>query len=196
MLKQFQDIFEVDERNRAFVKINPQTGELAKLTLAEHYESIASLALPAFVSEDVCKLYERGRNALLYAWFAYELTPVAQQQAFASLEVSLRRRALLERETPFKKNPSLGVLLDLAIQKGWIADEKFLDEELPAIQQTTKYDGKFLKHSKKVVLQAKKLITGPRNSIAHGEPFLLPPGIAMESFQLCRSLIRQIEQPE
>ncbi len=51
---------------------------------------IAGIALSAATPSDIVQMFSRGLHAALYAWIDYELTALAEQQAYASLEAALR----------------------------------------------------------------------------------------------------------
>lgn len=91
-MKPLREITEPDPRCRVFT-VHDQ-GALRPLTLADHHAMVADIVLPAGVPADVQTLFERARAALLYGWFAYELTPLAEHQACAALECALRQRFL------------------------------------------------------------------------------------------------------
>ena len=55
MLKPFDKIFEVDDRNLAVVRYDPQTGQIAQTTLEEHYARIADLKLQSDTHDEVTK---------------------------------------------------------------------------------------------------------------------------------------------
>jgi len=42
--------------------------------LADHYEGVQSAELRASTPKEVSTVFERARNAFLYAWFSHELT--------------------------------------------------------------------------------------------------------------------------
>lgn len=91
-LKSIDTLFDVDERNLAFCRINPETGEIAHLTLKDHYADIQQYTLEEFVPEDIATQYDIARNIYLYAWFEYRFYNVAESKLFAVLELALKSR--------------------------------------------------------------------------------------------------------
>jgi hypothetical protein len=161
-MRPLSEITEPDPRFQVFT-VHDQ-GALRPLTLADRHAMVAAIALPAGVPAEVLTLFERARAALLYGWFAYELTPLAEHQACAALECALRERFLAESGA-LPRPPGLRRLLGAAVDHGWLPSGT-LDTLAP-------------------------LLTELRNQLAHGETYLGTPGWAAETLQLCATLIAQ-----
>ncbi len=56
---------------------------LRPITFADHHADVSRLALPPVGAPLVERLYERALHCFLYAWFDYELTLLAESQAFS-----------------------------------------------------------------------------------------------------------------
>ncbi|WP_203077180.1 Ntn hydrolase family protein [Falsiroseomonas ponticola] len=162
-MRPLSEITEPDPRFRALV-VHDQ-GALRPLTLADHHAMVAGIVLPAGVTADVLTLFERARAALLYGWFAYELTPLAEHQACAALECALRQRFLAEGGA-LPRPPGLRRLLGAAVERGWLP-EGTLDTVAP-------------------------FLTELRNQVAHGDAYLGTPGWAAETLHQCATLIARL----
>jgi len=80
-----------DERFRTFLHDDHVEG-LRPITFADHYADVSGLALPAVGVPLVERLDERAQHCLLYAWFDYELTLLAEAQAFSAADLALNPR--------------------------------------------------------------------------------------------------------
>jgi hypothetical protein len=163
-MRSLEEITEADPRFLALVVHD--VGTLRPITLADHHAMVAAIELPSSVPADVRMLFERARAALLYAWFAYELAPLAEHQACAALECALRLRLSAEGRT-LPRRPGLRRLLRAAVDCEW----------LPADTLETKAP----------------LLAELRNEVAHGEPYLGMPGMAAETLRHCATLIAQLQ---
>jgi hypothetical protein len=162
-MRPLSEVTEPDPRFRALV-VHDQ-GALRPLTLADHHTMVAGIVLPAGVPADVLTLFERARAALLYGWFAYELTPLAEHQACAALECALRQRFLAEGGA-LPRPPGLRRLLGAAVERGWLPGGT-LDTVAP-------------------------FLTELRNQVAHGDAYLGTPGWAAETLHQCATLIARL----
>jgi hypothetical protein len=90
------------------------SGNYRRLELADHYNAIAKIELSVAAPDEARALFDRARHVFIYAWFDYELTPVAEQQAFAALEVAVRHRFNGDRRTAFQN------LLKNAVRRGFL----------------------------------------------------------------------------
>ena len=78
-------------------------------------------------------VFDTARNLYLYAWFVYRFYNVAEQQAFACLEMALRERLMNEMPLPErywpkrrqKQPPTLKSMLRYVIDRGYIRNEGF-----------------------------------------------------------------------
>lgn len=91
MLKPFAQMLERDPRFEALM-VPDGKDSFRPMERADHHAAIAEIEVSAATPKAVKRIFSRARHALLYAWFDYELTPLAEAQAFAALEVALRDR--------------------------------------------------------------------------------------------------------
>lgn len=91
MLKALEDITKPDDRY-AILVVAEAGKPLRPLELADHYATVALIDIGEHVPAEVRSMFDRARHAFIYAWFDYELTALAEQQALATLEVALRTR--------------------------------------------------------------------------------------------------------
>lgn len=96
--KTFDRLLEPDFRNTFQGSLLPDR-EFERMDVREHYNMIAAIELPPRVDEDLREMFDRARDAVLYAWFAYELSVLGQQYALATLEAALRMHYRPERRT-------------------------------------------------------------------------------------------------
>ncbi|MBC7767378.1 MAG: hypothetical protein H7124_01185 [Phycisphaerales bacterium] len=169
MIRPFQKILEPDDRFRAFVRFDDQT----PMTLEDHYESMAPLELRATVPKSVSMMFDRARAAYLYAWFAYELTTLAQYQACATVEVVLREK--LEARYQGKSFKHLNGCLEKAIADGDLSAFRLR----PGERIYTLDDLNALKD----------LLVHVRNLVAHGSEMVAMPTQALIVLEPCARLI-------
>jgi hypothetical protein len=91
-LKPLNEVFTPDSRHSIFVILDPKTGSIRPKTIEDHYSVIKNFNLDNTVPEEIYTHFETARNLLLYAWFVYRFIPVAEMQAYSSLEFALRAR--------------------------------------------------------------------------------------------------------
>lgn len=113
-MKPLEEALEPDTRWRLFMVDDPATG-LRPITFADHYADVRRLDLPGVASPLVERLYERAQHCLLYAWLDYELSLLAEAQAFSSLDLALKLRIA------DAKIVNLSSRLKHAVKHGWIS---------------------------------------------------------------------------
>lgn len=172
MPKPFATILEPDERFRAFVKFD----DLQPLTLADHHRGINAIVLNATTPKNVCTVFERARCAFLYAWYAYELTTLAQGQALSALELALSQH--LEARYPGKVFSALNTCLEKSIADGDFDGMSFHADEPPR-------DRVRLHH-------LRELLVYVRNDIAHGTEMVVTPSDALDLIGYCARLINRL----
>ncbi len=173
MLKPLDDVFDADPRYRNMVVGTPS--DIRLMTLEDHHGLIGAITLNGHVPTHVRTAFERARNAFLYAWFVYDLTPLAQSQGYAALEMALRARV---GPRPDGKNwGGLGSLIGEARKRG-LFNGLVLPDSNPADFEHT-------------VLLARTL----RNELAHGSEHLSMPGMALRSLEDCALLINHLFAP-
>ena len=118
-LKPAHELTEPDPRRLGWAIRNNETGAVRQLTLDEHYVAVERLALSVPTTDQIETQYNTARNVLLYSWFVYRFTTVAELQAYATLEYALRwKLGCLDDERP----PTLAPLLRRAAQRGLVVD--------------------------------------------------------------------------
>jgi hypothetical protein len=174
MLKPIEDILEPDQRFRTFVKLS----DLQPMTLADHHATIEAIQLTAVTPQNVRTVFERARCAYLYAWFAYELTTLAQAQACSALELALYDH--LKARYPDKEFSSLNACLEKCI-----ADGDFDGLQIGAAEPP---------HNRQRLAALRQLLVSTRNEIAHGSEMVLMPGTAADVIRCCASLISHLHR--
>ena len=142
VLKDFESLFEVDERWKLFGQGDPTY-------LKQLYTGIQNIELIPGVPEDVASQFNVAKMLTIYAWNYYPLNQVAKLKAFSVLEMALREKFA-------KKKYGLYKLLELAVKSNLIQDQIFEpifhDREI-----RTGYS-----------LQLPEVISSLRNDLAHG----------------------------
>jgi hypothetical protein len=122
-----------DSRVLALARIDTQTGLVRQNTLNDQHAAVGSFLLSRTVPEPIAIHFETAKNLYLYAWFVFRFYPVAEQQAFATLEFALRERQP-EFVAAYKakrkdREPGLGTLLKHAIEIRLVRNELFRARE-------------------------------------------------------------------
>lgn len=122
-----------DSRVRALARIDTQTGLARQITFEDQHSAVGSFLLNPTVPEHIAIHFETAKNLYLYAWFVFRFYPVAEQQAFATLEFALRERQP-EFVAAYKakrkdREPGLGTLLKNAIEIRLVRNEAFRTRE-------------------------------------------------------------------
>lgn len=89
MLKPLEEVLTPDPRY-AEMMVETAAG-WRPITLSDHHGMVSKVHLTSAAPDDIRQMFSRATSCALYAWFDYELTPLAEQQAFATLEAALRR---------------------------------------------------------------------------------------------------------
>lgn len=193
ILKPLAQISEPDSRNVGWVIRNHENGSIRELTLAEHYTAVESLALSVPVHGDVVTVYNTARNVLLYSWYVYRFTSVAELQAYAALEYTLRWRFdLLHQDSA----PTLAPLLERARREDLITDDTFRDLRKLALPVFTgnafldaNIDPQLVEERGHVELLCKTL-PRLRNDLAHGSQSVWPSAIG--TFLVIKAAIERL----
>lgn len=69
-----------------------ENGMARQITLADHHTCLAEIQLNGAVPVDVTAAFDRARNAIVYAFFIYDLLVVGEVQALGALELALKFR--------------------------------------------------------------------------------------------------------
>ena len=160
MLKPFNQALDPDPR---FASSSNAAGT-GVMTFADHYDDVAALRLPANAPDEVRTSFSRGLHSLLYAWFDYELMPLAEGQALAAVENAMRARV-----GPISpKTTNLSTFFDIAYK------HKILPR--PDNTQPNNYD----------------FVIMMRNQIAHGSTHISSPPMVFTLFEICVDLIDEL----
>ena len=119
-LKPLDELCIPDSRRTGWAIRNNDTGATRRMTLEEHYASVVKLALSVPTNDEVETQYNTARNALVYSWYIYRFAAVAELQAYATLEYTLRWKfECLGDDRP----PTLSTLLRRAARSGLVVDQ-------------------------------------------------------------------------
>jgi hypothetical protein len=165
-----------------------------RLTLADHHRRVSALALGPNVPPELTDHFDRARNVLLYAWFAYRLLQVAELQALSSLELALKQRFAVSASS---KGPGLRELLSRAHRENLIRGDSIREfARRAAMRQTYAANPLLAPHVSppeepdrylEVLCQA---LPGLRNALAHGSGGFGPH--AFVTVEVCSDIITQL----
>lgn len=177
LLKNLENMTVPDERFGAVVVHDAKTGALRSMSVGDHHAAIAAIELTATVPEPVQVAFERARNAFLYSWFVYDLTPLAESQGYAALEMALREKR--SSGTTTRQSRGLTEQLQEAFRDGLFDDFPVpVGDEAP---DRAAY-----------LAQLTSLIRHFRNHLAHGSAYVNMPGATLDALRLCRDLINHL----
>ena len=186
-LKQYNDICSPDSRQKALAIYDDQLREYRPKELLDQYTSVSTIRIKDAVPEEIRIHFTTARNLLVYSWFVYRFIPVAEQHAYATVEMALQNRL---------DKPGMGLrgLLKEAIAQGLIADEGFTivrerkEVQTPLVDEYEPLeDGRQVESYVNVLLKALPYL---RNNLAHGSNSIHPNGYA--TLQVCAELINQL----
>jgi hypothetical protein len=89
MIKPFDQMLYPDSRY-ANVMAPDGHGGFRPMTMADHHDMVSEIRLSSLAPPEIRQMFSRAIHAALYAWFDYELTALAELQAYAALEAALR----------------------------------------------------------------------------------------------------------
>lgn len=69
-----------------------ENGVARPMALADHHSVLAGIRLTDPVPKEVQAAFDRARNAIIYAFFDYDLFVVGEVQAFGAFELALKHR--------------------------------------------------------------------------------------------------------
>jgi hypothetical protein len=167
-MKTIGEAMQPDERWRIFMCNDPETG-VRPLTFTDHYGDICRLDLPPVGIPLVERLYERAQHCLLYSWLDYELSLVAEAQAFTSADLALKLRVNDPKVVNFAPR------LKHAVEQGWVTPPPPKPDDAPAEWQGT--------HQMLVAL---------RNDLMHGSAQVHDFSIAAMVFDHLRAIICEL----
>ena len=199
-LKRLNEIFEPDDRSRAFARYDA-AGCHSK-TLEDHYADISAIRVSDEVPKAIRDEFDTIRNLYLYSWYVYDFTVPATLYAYTLVEKAIKekcRRAAVSLE----RNPGLSKLLALSIAKGWLTDAAFPfalewmreeivpaagDEELPTRRSIPCFLPTGTDYCERLAISLPKL----RNMDAHGEAGLGFPASALSCIEICACIINAL----
>ncbi|MFM0433722.1 hypothetical protein PQQ75_32270 [Paraburkholderia aspalathi] len=149
-----------------------ENGAARPMTLADHHSALAGITLSDLVPEEVQAAFDRARNAIIYAFFDYDLFVVGEVQAFGAFELALKHRL------NGRGNASRGTLRNLV-------DRARKAEVLPSITPST--DGSIDPIEALIVL---------RNELSHGTSDIHSPGMALQVIEACAFWINHVCSPQ
>lgn len=152
-------ILEADPRFASLAVIDDAGARVMDIT--DHHRAIGSVSLLGEAPLDVRAAFDRGRNILLYAYFAYDLLVVGESQALAAFEFALKHRLAGH---PVKGMETLRNLVDRARKHG------ILSAPQPS-------GGMFMDPVEAMIHM--------RNALAHGTADIHSPGMAMDVLEAC-----------
>lgn len=137
-LRNSKNIHDPDPRTENLVVIDKANQLPRSITIEDQYGCISRFILNKSVPEEIVVHFETAKNLYLYAWHVYRFYPVAEQQAFATLEYALRLR-LHEYVEQFMKEkrgrePTLHSLIKYAKEAELLKNDLFPSREKWATQ--------------------------------------------------------------
>jgi len=195
VFKSKSEIFVADERQALFR--NLKDGQLVPITLDDFYQEVADVNLLPSVPLEITSHFDNARNVLVYSWYAYEMSAVAEHHVYATIEYALKiRLSPLEKKN---NGPGFRHLLQQAVDCGLISDSGFAiyharhwqTERTPKKQASINFADDQIRC--RILIETLPTL---RNSLAHGSNYLNTPSNALMTFELARDLINQLFQPE
>ena len=141
------------------------------MDLAEHHRAIGNVDLLNIVPPDVRAVFDRARNILLHAYFAYDVLVVGEAQAFAAFELALKHRLA---GNLVKGKETLRNLVDRARKAGIF----------PSVEAAPS-----------TWMDPIEAIIHMRNALAHGTSEIHSPGMALSVLEACAREIDQLFPP-
>ncbi len=186
-LKEFDELLNPDERQKAFAVINHVSGHYRSRTLRDIHDSAASIKLHGGVPEEIRSHFATALNLLVYSWYFYPFNVTAEFLAFVTVEFALKQRL-----NPDQKKASFKQLLTKAVAQGLIKDEGFSHvREQPEVDEHLAHEiGMVSEPVKSYVETLIKTVPYLRNELAHGTCMLHPNGAS--SVRICAELINQL----
>lgn len=172
MWRDKSEILERDERYRIIKQNDEELGIVRDLEIGDLYNDVACLVLPTCVPLEIASQFDVARNAYVYSFFEYELATLAEEHAFAVLEMAVKRRAK-EDDNGTVPGRGLTKCLDYAISQGWLH------------QAELSYLGGNVEDS---LVQE---LADARNALAHGD-FHLSPQFALEILKLTHDILSKL----
>jgi hypothetical protein len=142
---------------QALLKPDPRFDDQT-MRITDLHRLVQPIELSAKVPAHIREQFDTARNAFVYSWFVYELATLAEQQAYAALEMGLCYRLDPTAAPNTTRSPGLRRLLDQAIAKGLLTRSEF-----------DRSSGGMTMNQLDFMLMS-------RNHVMHGNVHLLPQG--------------------
>ena len=182
-LRPTEHMSEPDPRWLNFGSLNNK-GQFEPISLDKYAEPIQRIQLIPSVPKFVRNHFETAKNLALFGWNVYRFLPVAELQAYISIELALRD-VKKDKKRPFKR------LLKEVIEDGTLCNEKFSQWK----RVTESRELEYLAYKEENDLQTSEppenwdylsilieSIPTFRNNYAHGSSSIFPwPYLALES---------------
>jgi hypothetical protein len=175
MLKPADALLEPDPRHHDAFRCDAETEIVRRICMEDLRGIVAAIELSERVPHDIRQQFDIARNAFVYSWFVYELSTLAEQQCFATLEMALRHRLGPYATAGATRSPGLHRLIKSAIKSGWLRREHFM------IASATNGSA----------LSLLDFIAPLRNHAMHGNTQLLPQGTS-DIIRLCADVIERL----
>lgn len=91
-MKDLANVLEPDPRNLTFVRVDGQSGEASRLTIADHYELVARIELSAGIPDEIRSSFETVKTLVLYGWLYYPFFAMSHIYTALTVEMALRIR--------------------------------------------------------------------------------------------------------
>lgn len=210
-LKKPSELCQPDERNLAFVVLDPEAADgIRPSTPEDRFLEMEALALPAGLPEHITDAFTATRNLWLYGWFHWPFYSFAEMHAYQCIEIALRHRAAQEEKAgrlqPTKRRLTFAKLLQIAVKDGWITDQGFerfrqVEARRREHEQEMLANGWFDQplptlSPKEYSERLARIIPEWRNLHAHGEaPTANLFGVTLRTLSWARDIIIQLFAP-
>ena len=149
-----------------------ENGVTRCMTLADHHALLAGISLTEQVPKEIHAAFDRARNALIYAFFDYDLLVVGEVQAAGAFELALKLRLNGSGGTA---SGGLRNLVERARKKGILP---------PRASGTPELSDPIL------------AIIHLRNGLSHGTSDVHSPRMALDLIEACASWINHVYSPQ
>jgi hypothetical protein len=171
MFRSLTEYLTIDPRHAVKVLVDLSTGEYTTVTFSDWYANVSPLNLVDPVPSIIVDQFDKARNSFALSWFAFDLTMVAELQAYLALEMALCSR--MEINPAAKGALRLKQLLKTALRGGILSKGDF-NKAHP--------NGE----TPEMLIE---MIVRQRNGLSHGSEFLFGQYSEM-SLEICSHLIQ------
>lgn len=138
ILRNPSNISNPDPRTINLVVIDEQYKYPRPISIQDQYDCISNFILNSTVPKSISTHFETAKNLYLYSWHVYRFYPVAEQQAFATLEYALRLRlpefVNLYKKKHLDREPTLRPLIKHAKKNNILQNNLFPSRHMWATQ--------------------------------------------------------------